>query len=174
MDSCRLIFKNKTADYGTAWRVLRLPSLTDQVLIKAQRIANLQQMTVAEQQLPENQADEFKAIVNYCIMALIQSELGVASSQQTELSEPLKQYDKQAAVAQHLMQQKNHDYGEIWRSMRVSSMTDIILMKLLRIKQIEENKGATKVSEGVEANYLDILNYAVFCLILLAEKELAE
>jgi hypothetical protein len=165
---CRDIFSKKTKDYGTAWRVLRPSSLTDQIFIKAQRIRTLQE--TGENKVGESAEDEFKAIINYCIMAIIQlretslTELEVDSS----IADAL--YEKYATEAYELMAKKNHDYGEAWRSMRVSSLTDLILMKLLRVKQIEDNEGATIISEGIDANYFDMLNYAVFSLILLTEK----
>ena len=164
---CRDIFSKKTKDYGTAWRVLRPSSLTDQIFIKAQRIRTLQE--TGENKVGESAEDEFKAIINYCIMAIIQlretslTELEVDSS----IADAL--YEKYATEAYELMAKKNHDYGEAWRSMRVSSLTDLILMKLLRVKQIEDNEGATIISEGIDANYFDMLNYAVFSLILSTE-----
>ncbi len=165
---CRDIFSKKTKDYGTAWRVLRPSSLTDQIFIKAQRIRTLQE--TGENKVGESAEDEFKAIVNYCIMAIIQ----LRETSLTELEvEPIiadALYEKYATEAYELMAKKNHDYGEAWRSMRVSSLTDLILMKLLRVKQIEDNEGATIISEGIDANYFDMLNYAVFSLILLTEK----
>lgn len=163
--TCKALFAKKTHDYGTAWRVLRLPSITDQIFIKAQRIRSIQEKGV--QKVNDPIKDEFVGIINYCIIALIQMEL--THSQQMEMTfgelEPL--YDKAAADTFDLLQNKNHDYGEAWRDMRVGSMTDIILMKLLRVKQIEDNAGKTLVSEGVKANYQDMINYAVFCLIKL-------
>lgn len=163
--TCKALFAKKTHDYGTAWRVLRLPSITDQIFIKAQRIRSVQEKGV--QKVDDPIKDEFVGIVNYCIIALIQMEL--TNSQEMEMAferlEPL--YDKAVAETFGLLQNKNHDYGEAWRDMRVASMTDIILMKLLRVKQIEDNAGKTLVSEGVKANYQDMINYAVFCLIKL-------
>lgn len=162
---CKNLFEKKTRDYGTAWRVLRLPSITDQIYIKAQRIRSIQEK--GKQMVDENISGEFVAIINYCIMALIQMDL--ADSEETEMTyeelEPL--YDQHANITLELLMAKNHDYGEAWREMRVSSITDIILMKLLRVKQIEDNAGATEVSEGVDANYQDMINYAVFSLIQL-------
>ena len=164
---CRVLFKNKMKDYGSAWRILRLPSLTDQIFIKAQRIRGLQQNAVRK--VDEDEVSEFMGIINYCIMALIQLEKGV--TEQPDLSDEaaLTLYDKKVAVAQELMDNKNHDYGEAWRDMRVSSLTDLILQKLLRVKQIEDNAGKTLVSEGIDANYQDMINYAVFALILLEQ-----
>ncbi|HEU4496619.1 MAG TPA: DUF1599 domain-containing protein [Flavobacterium sp.] len=161
---CRSLFLNKMADYGSAWRILRLPSLTDQIFIKAQRIRSLQENGVRK--IDEDETGEFIAIVNYSIMALIQLELGVADQPDLNAVEAAKLYDEKAALAKSLMEAKNHDYGEAWREMRVSSLTDLILQKLLRVKQIEDNKGKTIVSEGIEANYQDMANYAVFALIL--------
>jgi len=165
--SCRALFKNKMKDYGSAWRILRLPSLTDQIFIKAQRIRGLQKNVVRK--VDEDEVSEFMGIINYCIMALIQLEMGV--TEQPDLSDEaaLALYDKKVAVAQELMDNKNHDYGEAWRDMRVSSLTDLILQKLLRVKQIEDNAGKTLVSEGIDANYQDMINYAVFALIHLNE-----
>jgi Nucleotide modification associated domain 1 len=163
--TCKALFAKKTHDYGTAWRVLRLSSITDQIYIKAQRIRSIQEKGI--QKVGDPVKDEFVGIINYCLIALIQVKL--AGSFEMELTfeqlEPL--YDEIAMQTLNLLQDKNHDYGEAWRDMRVSSMTDIILMKLLRVKQIEDNAGKTLVSEGIEANYQDIINYSVFCLIKL-------
>ncbi len=163
--ACKEVFEKKTRDYGTAWRILRLPSITDQIFIKAQRIRSVQERGV--RRVEDDIPNEFIGIINYCIIALIQIRMG--DEERIELSfeeiEPL--YDEQAEKAMRLLENKNHDYGEAWREMRVSSITDIILMKLLRVKQIEDNEGKTLISEGIEANYLDIINYAVFCLIKL-------
>jgi len=160
---CREIFQKKTKDYGTAWRILRPSSLTDQIFIKAQRIRTIQE--TGTNKVGENIEDEFVAIVNYCIMAIIQlnssSDLGMELPEEQAVS----LYDKFAGEAFELMQKKNHDYGEAWRDMRVSSLTDLILMKILRVKQIENNAGKTLISEGIDANYFDMLNYAVFALI---------
>lgn len=162
---CKELFRKKTIDYGTAWRVLRLSSITDQIFIKAQRIRSIQEK--GSQKVDDPIIDEFVAIVNYCLIALIQISLAHEDdlSISFEKLEPL--YDQWARDTKGLLENKNHDYGEAWRDMRVSSMTDIILMKLLRVKQIEDNQGATLVSEGIEANYQDMINYAVFCLIKL-------
>jgi hypothetical protein len=165
---CRDIFSKKTKDYGTAWRVLRPSSLTDQIFIKAQRIRTLQE--TGENKVGESAEDEFKAIVNYCIMAIIQLRETSLTELEVEPTIADTLYEKYATEAYELMAKKNHDYGEAWRSMRVSSLTDLILMKLLRVKQIEDNEGATIISEGIDANYFDMLNYAVFSLILLTEK----
>lgn len=162
---CKELFKKKTLDYGTAWRILRLPSITDQIFIKAQRIRSIQEK--GNQKVNDPIADEFIGIINYCIIALIQ--LSLQEDDRLELPyeelEPL--YDRWVDLTRGLLENKNHDYGEAWRDMRVSSMTDIILMKLYRVKQIEDNQGKTIVSEGIEANYQDMINYAVFCLIKL-------
>jgi len=165
--TCRDLFIKKMSDYGSAWRILRLPSLTDQIFIKAQRIRGLQQNDV--QKVDEGQESEFIGIINYCIMALIQLEKGVVEQPDLSVEEATELYDKQTAVAKQLMLDKNHDYGEAWRDMRVSSLTDLILQKLLRVKQIEDNKGKTLVSEGIDANYQDMVNYAVFAMIHLKE-----
>ena len=155
-------------DYGSAWRILRLPSLTDQIFIKTQRIRGLQQNEV--QKVDEGQVSEFIGIINYSIMALVQLEMGVVEQPDLNLEESIDEYDKNVQITKQLMMDKNHDYGEAWRDMRVSSLTDLILQKLLRVKQIEDNKGKTLVSEGIDANYQDMINYAIFALILLEEK----
>lgn len=159
------LFVKKTNDYGTAWRILRSSSLTDQIFIKAQRIRTIQE--TGENKVGESIQDEFVAIINYCIMALIQLEKGDSLPMELGGAESLTLYNEYAEKAFQLMQSKNHDYGEAWRDMRVSSLTDLILMKLLRVKQIENNAGKTLISEGIDANYYDMLNYAVFALILL-------
>lgn len=151
------------SDYGVAWRVLRLASLTDQIYIKTQRIRGIQQKK--QQKVAEGQEPEFIGIVNYAIMALVQIEKGVVDQPDILPQEALALYEKHIQITFELMQAKNHDYGEAWREMRVSSLTDLILQKLLRIKQIEDNKGETLVSEGVDANYQDIINYGIFALI---------
>ena len=160
---CRDLFLKKMKDYGSAWRILRLPSLTDQIYIKAQRIRGLQENEV--QKVDEGERSEFIGIINYAIMALIQLEKGVAEEPDLNLDEALKLYDRQVKITKSLMEDKNHDYGEAWRDMRVSSLTDLIIQKLLRVKQIEDNSGKTLVSEGIDANYQDMINYAVFALI---------
>lgn len=160
---CRDIFSKKTKDYGTAWRILRPSSLTDQLFIKAQRIRTIQE--TGQNKVGENIEDEFVAIVNYCIMALIQLHETELDEMELKAEEAIELYDKYANAAQELMLKKNHDYGEAWRDMRVSSLTDLILQKILRVKQIEDNQGATLISEGIDANYFDMLNYAVFALI---------
>jgi hypothetical protein len=150
-------------DYGCAWRILRLPSLTDQIFIKAQRIRGLQQNAV--QKVDEGAATEFVGIINYCVMALIQIEKGVVEQPDLSFEDAVALYSDKIAVTKQLMMDKNHDYGEAWRDMRVSSLTDLILQKLLRVKQIEDNAGHTLVSEGIDANYQDMINYAIFALI---------
>ncbi len=165
IETCRALFINKMKDYGSAWRILRLPSLTDQIFIKTQRIRGLQQNEV--QKVDEGQVSEFIGIINYSIMALIQLERGVVEQPDLNIDESILEYNKNVEIAKKLMMDKNHDYGEAWRDMRVSSLTDLILQKLLRVKQIEDNKGRTLVSEGIDANYQDMINYAIFALILL-------
>ena len=162
---CRDLFVNKMKDYGSAWRILRLPSLTDQIFIKAQRIRKLQENAV--QKIDEDEKSEFIGIINYSIMALIQLEKGVVDQPDLELEEAIEYYDKHVAETKQLMEDKNHDYGEAWREMRISSLTDLIMQKLLRVKQIEDNKGKTLVSEGIDANYQDMINYSIFAMILL-------
>ena len=154
-------------DYGCAWRILRVSSLTDQIFIKAQRIRTLQQTKT--QLVDENQFSEFIGIVKYCVIALIQIKKGVAAQPDMSQEEVMLHYNTQIGIAKSLMQNKNHDYGEAWRDMRLSSLTDLILQKLLRVKQIEDNNGQTLVSEGLAANYQDIINYAIFALIHLED-----
>ena len=166
---CFEIFEKKTLDYGTAWRILRPSSLTDQIFIKAKRIRNIQELE--EQKVNENQVSEFVGIANYCIMALLQLKLDKEHPIRLENVEVFNLYNGEVVLIKELLSNKNHDYGEAWRDMRVSSMTDLILMKLLRIKEIEDNDGKTIISEGLDANYMDIFNYAVFCLILLEENK---
>ena len=163
IEICRELYQKKMLDYGCAWRILRLPSLTDQIFIKAQRIRGLQENEVHK--IDEDEKSEFIGIVNYAIMALIQLELGVADQPDLESEKAIALYDKHSTETKELMLNKNHDYGEAWRDMRVSSLTDLILQKLLRVKTIEDNKGKTLVSEGIDANYQDMINYAVFALI---------
>ena len=163
--SCKALFARKTHDYGTAWRVLRISSITDQIYIKAQRIRSIQEKGV--QKVDDPIKDEFVGIINYCIIALIQLKLEGSAKLEMNFAELEPLYDEATNETFDLLQNKNHDYGEAWREMRVSSMTDIILMKLLRVKQIEDNQGKTLVSEGVKANYQDMINYSVFCLIKL-------
>ncbi|MBR1835045.1 MAG: DUF1599 domain-containing protein [Bacteroidales bacterium] len=168
MALCRDMYGKKTRDYGTSWRVLRLPSLTDQIFIKANRIRSIEDS--GENRVGEDVEQEFVAMVNYAVMALIQQELGPEGEQELPLEKAMGLYDKHLNRAARLMLDKNHDYGEAWRMMRVGSMVDLILMKLRRIKQIEDNSGKTLVSEGVEGGYMDIVNYSLFCLIRLHEK----
>ena len=163
--ACKDIFEKKTKDYGTAWRILRLPSITDQIYIKAQRIRSIQEK--GTQKVEEDISGEFLAIINYCILAIIQSRLADNENLEMDYTELEPMYDEVVQSTLALLQNKNHDYDEAWREMRVSSMTDIILMKLLRTKQIEDNNGQTLISEGVVANYQDMINYSVFCLILM-------
>lgn len=162
---CRQLYTNKMKDYGCAWRILRLPSLTDQIFIKAQRIRSLQENKVRK--IDEDETGEFIGIINYSIMALIQLDLGVAALPDLDTATATAYYDDKVKLTKELMEAKNHDYGEAWREMRVSSLTDLILQKLLRVKQIEDNKGQTLVSEGIDANYQDMINYSVFALILM-------
>ena len=163
IEICRSLFINKMKDYGSAWRILRLPSLTDQIFIKAQRIRQLQEN--GTRKVDEGERSEFIGIINYSIMALIQFEKGVVETPDLDSNQVTELYDKHIGITKSLMEDKNHDYGEAWRDMRVSSLTDLILQKLLRVKQIEDNKGKTIVSEGLDANYQDMINYAVFALI---------
>ena len=163
--TCKKVFINKTTDYGTAWRILRLPSITDQIYIKAQRIRSIQEK--GTMLVDEDISSEFMGIVNYCIIALIQMEMTPQDDLELPAATVSELYDKHAENTLELLLKKNHDYGEAWREMRVSSITDIILMKLLRVKQIEDNSGKTLVSEGIDANYQDMINYSVFCLIKL-------
>jgi hypothetical protein len=160
---CRDIFSKKTKDYGTAWRILRPSSLTDQLFIKAQRIRTVQE--TGENKVGEHIEDEFIAIVNYCVMAIIQLRETELTEFELPTEEAIELYEKYLKEAFDLMVKKNHDYGEAWRDMRVSSLTDLILQKIYRVKQIEDNNGATIISEGIDANYFDMLNYAVFALI---------
>jgi len=166
-EKCRALFINKMSDYGSAWRILRLPSLTDQIFIKAQRIRQLQENNVRK--VEEDEIPEFIGIINYSIMALIQLEHGIADQPDMDVEQATKLYDQHIQETKELMENKNHDYGEAWRDMRISSLTDLILQKLLRVKQIEDNKGKTLVSEGIDANYQDMINYAIFALILINE-----
>jgi hypothetical protein len=169
IDNCRTLFEKKTRDYGTAWRILRLPSITDQIFIKAQRIRSIQEKGI--QKVEDPIRDEFIGIINYCIIAMIQLKLQENQNMELSFEELKPLYDQATQETFDLLQNKNHDYGEAWRDMRVTSITDIILMKLLRVKQIEDNKGKTLVSEGVKANYQDMINYAVFAMILMEEKK---
>ncbi len=163
VEECSNLFIKKMSDYGSAWRILRLPSLTDQIFIKAQRIRQLQKNT--ERKVDEGEKPEFIGIINYSIMALVQLELGVSEQPDLNTDQATSLYDKHIKITKELMENKNHDYGEAWREMRISSLTDLILQKLLRVKQIENNQGKTLVSEGIDANYQDMINYAIFALI---------
>ncbi|MDX2190533.1 MAG: DUF1599 domain-containing protein [Bacteroidota bacterium] len=165
IQSCKAIFDKKTTDYGTAWRILRMPSVTDQIFIKAQRIRSIQDK--GKQMVEDDIRGEFVGIINYCIIALIQLKLTETDPMELDKTLVSQMYQDEANSTLELLLRKNHDYGEAWRDMRVSSMTDLILMKINRVKQIEDNQGTTLISEGVDANYRDMLNYAVFCLILL-------
>lgn len=160
---CREVFEKKTKDYGTSWRVLRLPSLTDQIFIKANRIRSIQES--GENRVGEELASEFVAMVNYAVIALVQQQMTAEDPEELPIERALTLYDAKLKEVTDLMLAKNHDYGEAWRQMRVSSMVDLILMKLKRIKQIEDNDGKTEISEGVEGGYMDIINYSLFCLI---------
>ena len=160
---CREVFEKKARDYGTSWRELRMPSLTDQIFIKANRIRSIEES--GENRVGDGIVPELVAMVNYAVIALIQQELGPEGELELPLDYAVELYDKHIRRATQLMLDKNHDYGEAWRLMRVSSMVDLILMKIFRIKQIEDNHGKTLVSEGVEGGYMDIINYSLFCLI---------
>ncbi len=163
--ACKDIFLKKTQDYGTAWRVLRLPSITDQIFIKAQRIRSIQEK--GSQKVDDDISGEFIGIINYCVIALIQMDLTDADAMEMAVEDLEPLYDQHVNNTMELLMNKNHDYGEAWRDMRVASITDIVLMKLLRVKQIEDNQGKTIISEGIDANYMDMINYAVFCMILM-------
>ncbi|WP_053406994.1 DUF1599 domain-containing protein [Persicobacter sp. CCB-QB2] len=165
ISSCKAIFGKKTQDYGTAWRILRLSSITDQIFIKAKRIRSIQEK--GTQKVDDDIRGEFIGIINYCVMALIQMDLRDDDRLEIPYTELEPIYDKKVEETMALLANKNHDYDEAWRDMRVSSMTDIVLMKLYRVKQIEDNEGKTLISEGIDANYQDIINYCVFCMILM-------
>ena len=168
LSACRKVFMAKMHDYGTAWRILRTTSLTDQIYIKASRIRSIEVKGASK--VDEGIRPEFVGMINYCVMALNQLELGAAEDPHMDAELVGAKYDAYVLMARNLMADKNHDYGEAWRQMRISSLTDIILMKLLRIKQIEDNKGLTLMSEGLDANYFDIINYSAFALIMLDEQ----
>jgi len=168
ISECKKVFIKKMKDYGTAWRILRMSSITDQIFIKAQRIRSIEE--IKEKKINEGIEPEYTGIINYSIMALITLELGNDENITLKKKEAEKLYVKYIYKAKSLMEDKNHDYDEAWRDMRISSLTDIILMRLFRIKQIEDNKGETIASEGIDANYYDIINYAIFALIKLKEK----
>lgn len=165
---CKELFVKKTKDYGTAWRILRLASITDQIFIKAQRIRTLEETGVNK--VGDDIVGEYIGIVNYCVIAMMQMESPEETPLEMEVEKACSFYDHKIGETYQLMLAKNHDYGEAWRDMRISSLTDLILMKLLRVKQIEDNSGKTLASEGVKANYQDMLNYAVFALIKLDVK----
>ncbi len=167
ISSCKEIFLKKASDYGTAWRVLRTISIVDQIFIKAQRIRTIQEKK--QQKVADDITAEFKGIINYAVIGLIQLVLPADAPEELELQQVAALYDENVNIAKKLMQDKNHDYGEAWRSMSQESFVDLILMKLQRIRQILSNEGKTLVSEGIDANYHDILNYAVFALILMSE-----
>ena len=166
--NCKGLFMKKTRDYGTAWRILRIESITDQIFIKAQRIRTLEEKKVSK--VDEDITSEYIGIVNYCIIAMMQLELSNDDPMELPVDRVSQLFDEKVKETKELMFAKNHDYGEAWRDMRISSLTDLILMKLLRVKQIEDNKGLTLASEGIKANYQDILNYSVFALIKLGVK----
>ncbi len=163
ISQCREIFKKKTYDYGTAWRILRPISITDQIFIKAQRIRSIEDKK--ENKVGESIENEFVGIVNYCIIALIQLELKESDEMDMDTGNVVELFDQKAEMCKQLMVTKDHDYGEAWRDMRVSTYTDLILMKILRTKQIEDKGGKTLISEGIDANFSDMLNYAIFALI---------
>ena len=172
MAECRALFADKLNDYGASWRILRPSSLTDQLFIKAKRIRSLE--VTGKALVNEGIRPEFVALVNYGIVGLIQLERGFADTVDMSAEEALAQYDAFATTSLELMLRKNHDYNEAWRNMRVSSYTDLILTKIERVKEIEDHHGDTRVSEGIDANYMDIINYAVFGLIKLSEQEAAK
>jgi hypothetical protein len=165
--SCKEIFLKKTADYGTSWRVYRTISIVDQIYIKAKRIRTIQEK--GEQRIGDDILSEFKGILNYAIIGLIQLDINNDEIEELPVTEVEKLYNKKVAISKQLMEDKNHDYGEAWREMSQQSFTDLILAKLLRIKQILKNEGKTIISEGIDANYFDIINYSVFALILIEE-----
>jgi len=165
---CRSLFLKKTKDYGTAWRILRPSSITDQIFIKAQRIRTLEEKKVSK--VGEGIIPEYIGIVNYCVIAMMQLELTENDPLEVPFAEVQSIFDGKVQETKDLMFAKNHDYGEAWRDMRISSLTDLILQKVFRVKQIEDNEGQTQVSEGVNANYQDMLNYSVFALIKLGVK----
>jgi hypothetical protein len=168
IDICKGLFMKKTHDYGTAWRILRLESITDQIFIKAQRIRTLEEKKISK--VGEDITGEYIGIVNYCVIAMMQLECTTETPVELAPDHVSHLFDDKVKETKELMFAKNHDYGEAWRDMRISSLTDLILMKLLRVKQIEDNKGLTLASEGIKANYQDILNYSVFALIKLDVK----
>lgn len=165
---CKSLFLKKTNDYGTAWRILRPASITDQIFIKAQRIRTLEEKKVSK--VGEDVTSEYIGIINYCIIGMIQLEMGPDEPNELDPARVQVLFEEKATATKELMFAKNHDYGEAWRDMRVSSLTDLILMKIFRVKQIEDNQGQTLASEGIDANYQDMLNYSVFALIKLGVK----
>ena len=165
IESSRKVFKDKNLDYGSSWRILRVSSFVDQIHIKAQRIRNLQ--INEDQKIDEGQVPEFIGIINYCIMSFIQIQIGVVDEPDLNGTEVVELYDNKVNETFELMLKKNHDYGEAWRDMEISSLTDLIIQKIFRMKSINSNDGKTISSEGVESNFQDILNYSVFALILL-------
>lgn len=165
INTCKGLFIKKTIDYGTAWRILRPESITDQIFIKAQRIRTLEEKKISK--IDEDITSEYIGIVNYCVIAMMQLDSGPETPIEIDAGEVSRMFDDKVKETKDLMFAKNHDYGEAWRDMRISSLTDLILMKILRVKQIEDNKGQTLASEGIKANYQDMLNYSVFALIKL-------
>jgi hypothetical protein len=165
---CKHLFVKKTRDYGTAWRILRPSSITDQIFIKAQRIRTLEEKKIS--MVGDDVIGEYIGIINYCVIAIMQLECEPDTPTELSAEHVSQQFDAYVTETRDLMFAKNHDYGEAWRHMRISSLTDLILMKLLRVKQIEDNAGQTLASEGVKANYQDMLNYSVFALIKLGVK----
>lgn len=170
MEQCKAVFTAKTRDYGTAWRVLRTISVRDQIYIKAQRIRTIQER--GTQKIGDGIAGEFMGIINYAIIGNIQLTLPEDAEEELSVTEATTLYSQQAGAAKRLMLDKNHDYGEAWRSMSLESFVDLIIMKLLRIRQIVTNNGKTEISEGIDANFFDIINYAVFALILMHESKI--
>lgn len=166
---CRTLFEKKLFDYGAAWRILRLPSLTDQIFIKAQRLRSIEDK--GTQKVADDLRGEYIGILNYSVIALINLEKGVAEQIDMTPEEAMVEYDQHVEKIKNLMMDKNHDYGEAWRDMRIPSFTDLILQKILRVKQIEDNKGITLASEGIDANYMDMFNYSVFALIQMEEQK---
>ncbi len=165
---CRDIFQKKNIDYGTSWRIMRTSSITDQIFIKAQRIRSIEQK--GTQKIQENVVNEYAGIINYCIIGLIQLVMPQDVELEMQSERVMRLFEEEVAKTKALMEDKNHDYGEAWRDMRINTFTDLILMKIFRVKQIEDNKGETIMSEGIDANYRDIMNYAIFALIRLNEK----
>jgi hypothetical protein len=166
---CKDIFIKKNKDYGTSWRVMRLSSITDQIFIKAQRLKTIE--IKGEQKIGDDEVSEYIGIINYCVIGLIQQELQESTEMDLDVNTLTALYDKYIHITKTLMEEKNHDYGEAWRDMRVSTFTDMILMRLLRIRQIEDSKGKTIMSEGIDANLQDMINYSVFALIRLEESK---